>query len=241
MIILIIHHRNNLLYSKKNNIIIFKKYYIIVLFYYVITIKLKLTEPIDIEKYQKQFTSIRNYAFNRLLEGISQTEIEKLVKTKLNNIDLMDTCLQKEAVNEAKTFIKKEQKTVVFGGKKNRSNYLNKTITKEEYKKNKLSNIFVRGEIAKVNRKFELDSINHQIIFKPDRKTKIVCKYEITKRDKLLIKLQKLCKLGKAYFNVRLAPDYVCIDFNEEILREKEYKPIKNQATSNQKQHVEYK
>jgi IS605 OrfB family transposase len=197
------------------------------LYYYVIAIKLKLTESINIEEYQKQFTSIRNYAFNRFIEGHKSTSIEHMVKTKLNNIDLMDVSLQKEAVNEARTFIRENQKTVVFGGKKNRKDYLSQKITKEEYQQRKLSSIIVRGETGRGNRKFQLDTINHQVIFKPNQKTKIYCKYEKTKQDKVLNKLQKLCDLGTTYFTARLAKDYVYIMFDETILKEKEYKPIK--------------
>ena len=197
------------------------------LYYYVITIKLKLIEKINIEDYQKQFSSIRNFAFNRFIEGKSPSQIEQLVKNKLNNIKLLDVSLQKEAVNEARTFLREDQKTVFFGGKKNRKDYQNQKITKEEYQQHKLSSIIVRGETGRGNRKFQLDTDNHQIIFKPNQKTKIYCKYEKTKQDKTLIKLQKLCELGTTYFTVRLKPDYVCITFDETILKEKEYKPIR--------------
>jgi IS605 OrfB family transposase len=43
----------------------------------------------------------------------------------------------------------------------------------------------------------------------------------------MLVKLQQLCELGVTYFTVRLKPDCVCITFDESILREHEYKPIK--------------
>lgn len=198
----------------------------------MITIKLDLIEPINIEKYQKQFTSIRNYAFNRFLEGHQQNPIEQMVKTQLNNIDLMDVSFQKEAVNESRTFLREDQKTVVFGGKKNRRDYLEKKITKEEYQKRKLSSIIVRGETGRGNRKFELDTENHQVIFKPDRKTKIYCKYSKTKRDKILRKLQKLCELGTTYFTCRLKPDCVCISFDETILRKESYEPIEKRIAA---------
>jgi IS605 OrfB family transposase len=72
-----------------------------------------------------------------------------------------------------------------------------------------------------------LDANNNQVIFKPNKKTKICCKYEKTKRDQILLKLQKLCELGVTYFTVRLKPDYICVTFDETILREKVYKPIR--------------
>lgn len=193
----------------------------------MITIKLNLIEKIDIVNYQKQFTSIRNYAFNRFLEGQTQNQIENLVKTKLNNIDLMDVSFQKEAVNEARTFIKDDQRTVVFGGKQNRNKYLKKEITKEEYKQRKLSSIIVRGETGRGNRKFELDINNNQIIFKPKKNIKMVCKFQPTKQNETLLKLQKLCKLGITYFTIRLNNDYICVTFDETILKKEEYKPIK--------------
>jgi hypothetical protein len=193
----------------------------------MITIKLKLTEPINIVNYQKQFTTIRNYAFNRLIEGKTPNQVENLVKTKLNNIGLMDVSFQKEAVNEARTFIKKDQKTVIFGSKKNWKQYNNKEITKEEYKNRKLSSIIVRGETGRGNRKFELDTQSNQVIFKPERNVKIYCKYEKTKRDKILTKLQKLCELGVTCFTARLKQDYIYITFDEVILKEQEYNPIK--------------
>ena len=196
----------------------------------MITIKLELTKPINIENYQRQFTNIRNYAFNRLIEGNTPNQTEQLVKTKLKNIDLMDVSFQKEAVNEARTFIKEDQKIVVFGGKRNWRDYNNKKISKEEYQQKKLSSIIIRGETSsakKGNRKFKLDTENNQVIFKPNRKTKIYCKYQKTKRDKTLKKLQQLCELGVTYFTVRLKPNYVYITFDENILKEQEYNPIK--------------
>lgn len=196
----------------------------------MITIKLELTESIYIENYQKQFTAVRNFAFNRLIEGKNPNQVEHLVKTKLKNIDLMDVSLQKEAVNEARTFIRDDQKTVVFGGKKNWRNYNKGLITKKEYQQRKLSSIIVRGETSnkhKGNRKFKLDANNHQIIFKPNKSTKIRCQYKKTKRDWMLVKLQQLCELGVTYFTVRLKPDCVFITFDESILRKNEYKPIK--------------
>jgi IS605 OrfB family transposase len=200
------------------------------LLYYMITIKLDLIEKVDISEYQRQFTNIRNYAFNRLLEGCALNQIEQLVKTKLNNIDLMDVSFQKEAVNESRTFIREDQKIVVFGGKKNWRDYNKGLIAKEEYKQRKLSGIIVRGETSskhKGNRKFTLDTDNNQVIFKPNRRTKIYCKYKKTKRDNALKKLQQLCELGATYFTVRLKPDCICITFDETILREKEYKPVR--------------
>lgn len=190
---------------------------------------MKLAEPIDITHYMRQFTSVYHYAYNRINEGLSQNDVRRLAK-KLNNIELLDVSLVYEAVDSAKCLIKKVKQTVVFGGKKNWREYNKGLISKEEYKKKKLVPIFVRGETIsrlKGNRKFRLDMENNQVIFKPKRNTKIVCKVESTKRNKTLLKLQRLCELGETYFTCRLSNEHLWITFDEKILQEKEYRPIR--------------
>lgn len=123
----------------------------------MITFKLKLIQSVNIEKYQKQFTNIRNFAFNRFIEGLSQNQIEQQVKTKLNNIELMDVSLQKEAVNDAKTLIKQDQKTVIFGSKKNWENYNKKLISKDEYKKRKFEDYEIVKRLVNIAKHYKCE------------------------------------------------------------------------------------
>lgn len=195
----------------------------------MITIKLKLAEPIDITDYMRQFTSVYHYAYNRFNEGMSQGEIRK-VANKLNNTSLLDCNLVQDAVDMARCLIKEVKEKVVFGGKKNWRDYNKGLISKEEYRKKRLVPVYFRGETnasRKGNRKFRLDMENNQVIFKPNVKKKIVCKVESTKRNKTLLKLQRLCELGRTYFTCRLSNEHVWITFDETILREKEYRPIR--------------
>jgi hypothetical protein len=87
---------------------------------------------IDISKYQKQFNNIARFAYNRFQEGKTQSQIEKLVKSTMNNIDLMDSSLIKSAVDSVKQI--KNQK-LYSGGKKNWNDYNNNLKTKQEYQK----------------------------------------------------------------------------------------------------------
>ena len=195
----------------------------------VITIKLKLAEPIYITDYMRQFTSVYHYAYNRFNEGMSQMEVRRLAN-KLNNTGLLDANLVQDAVDSAKSLVKEAGGKVVFGGRKNWRDYNKGLISKEEYGKKKIVPVFFRGETNKSrrgNRKFRLDMENNQVIFKPNRHTRIVCKVETTKRNKTLLKLQRLCELGETYFTCRLSNEHVWISFDEAILREKEYRPIR--------------
>ena len=195
----------------------------------MITIKLKLAEPIEITDHMRQFASVYHYAYNRFNEGMTQGEVRRLAN-RLNNTGLLDANLVSDAVDAAKCLIKETKGKVVFGGRKSWRDYNKGLISKEEYRKRRLIPVYFRGETnasRKGNRKFRLDMENNQVIFKPNRSTKIVCKVEHTKRNKTLLKLQRLCEIGETYFTCRLSNEHVWITFDETILREKEYRPIR--------------
>lgn len=189
----------------------------------MITIKLPIITQIDISKYQKQFNNIARFAYNRFQEGKTQSQIEKLVKSTMNNIDLMDSSFIKSAVDSVKQM--KNQK-VIFGGKKNWNDYNNNLKTKQEYQKNKLRPISVRGSKLdnRGNRKFQLDIIdNNRIIFKPNKKTKIYLNIPKTKHHSTLILLQRLCEVGQEPFTCAITNESVHITFDETILRKENY------------------
>ena len=136
----------------------------------MITIKLPVQNKIDMSNYLNQWNSVVRFAYNRFHDddNLSLNEVERLVKSIMNNIDLMDASLIKDACHKAK-LIKSDG--VIFGGKKNWYNYIKKLITKDEFKKNRNLPLQIRGETCKErkgNRKFKLDIIdNNQVIFKP--------------------------------------------------------------------------
>lgn len=191
----------------------------------MITIKLPIIEPIDISQYQKQYNNIVRYAHNRFIESKSQSEVEKSIKSTMNNIDLMDASLIKSATDSAKSLNNKEK--VVFGSKKNWQDYNKGLKSKQEYQICKLKPIMVRGSKLDNcgNRKFKLDIIkNNRIIFKPKKGIEIYAKLPKTKHHSTLVKLQQLCELKQQYFTCALDNNYIYIIFDEVILKEKEYK-----------------
>ena len=139
----------------------------------MITIKLPVLNIIDITNYLLQYNNIIRFSYNRRKENLTQSQIEKLIKSTMNNIDLMDSSFIKAATDNSKNL--NVEDNVIFGGKNNWAKYNKNLITKEEYKKNKLKPLTVRGSKldTKGNRKFQLNMSNNEIIFKPKKNTKI--------------------------------------------------------------------
>lgn len=198
----------------------------------MITIKLKIQNEVNIQTYQKQYNNIVRFAYNKLKTGLTQAKTEHYVKNTMNNIELMDASFIKAATDSARS-LNLEQK-VIFGGKKNWINYNKGLISKQEYQNNKLKPIMVRGSKLdnRGNRKFQLDIENNQVIFKPSRNVKINISLPKTKQDSTLLKLQKLCELKETYFTCALGKEYIYITYDEKILNDKKYLPIKKRVCS---------
>ena len=198
----------------------------------MLTIKLPLIKEIDITDYQKQYTNIVHYAYNRYQEGLKLSQIEKLVKANMNNIDLMDASFIKSACDKAKSLSKKEK--VIFGGKKNWYDYLKGLITKDEFKHNRLEPIVVRGskQDHKGNRKFSLNVKQNQVIFKPKKGIKIIAEFSPTKQNEVIKVIQQQGELKEKGFTIGLSNTYVWITYDETILCNKKYLPIKKRIAA---------
>jgi hypothetical protein len=198
----------------------------------MMAIKLKLTNIIDISKFQHQFNCVVRYAYNRYKEGKEDIEIRKLCK-KLHNIDDMDASWIHFAVLRAKwVYLKDKEMTVVFGGKKNFENLSKNKITKEEYKKNRLAPILSIGSCNEKcgNRKIELDIIeNNRIIFKQNKNTHIILELPKLKKKykEMLFKVEELARNHEIPVTFRLTNDYISIIFDETIFQKEytNYKP----------------
>lgn len=60
------------------------------------TIKLKLTEPIPLDGFQRKYANVVRFAFNRGMDGVSKFDIFKLLNN-LNNVDELDLSWKREA------------------------------------------------------------------------------------------------------------------------------------------------
>lgn len=195
----------------------------------MITIKL----PYEVEnvsdkelilEYIKQYSNCLHFMYNRVVDGLSETEIKHL---PINNIELLDSWFKQSCVKES-TQIHKTNKNgkVIFGGKKNYFNRLNNKITKEEFKLKKLSPLYSIGEGSnkgvKGNRKFNILDDHNTIIFKPNRTTKIKLILPKLRNNyrKTFEKLYKNQELRNFSITYKLDMEFIYISFDETCLGE---------------------
>ena len=130
-------------------------------------------ESLDIiRNYMRQYSSVQHFVYNRIQEGKLQKDIKQQIKL-LNNIDLLDSWFIQCIFYD----IPKVDK-VIFGGKKNYFQRLKNNISKEQFKSKRLSHLYSIGEVinksVKGNRKFHIEQDLENIIFKPNKSTKII-------------------------------------------------------------------
>lgn len=180
------------------------------------------------DEVRKSSNMIR-YAYNRFLEVKSEKDIRALAHT-LNNIPT-DSWFIQCAIKKADYLNKANKDKVIFGGKFNFFQRLQKKISKEEYQLKRLLAIYSQGEkLRKGNRKFALDMINNQIIFKFSAKKKIILKLPNLHKNYLseLISLQTLAENKRIAFSVELKLNKINISFEDTLLYCNSYKGNEN-------------
>lgn len=206
----------------------------------MITIKLKLKEEQKgYQKLLKQFNNVVRYAYNRYCDNngiVKDSDIIKLVKTNMNNIEQLDVSIIWFAVAKSKQIYKTNGQKVIFGGKTNYKRYLQGLIKKEQFdNERKLPLRFVGSKQDNGNRKFSLDLKNDKIIFKQNRNKHFCLEYIVNKNQKELLKqLQEIYDKDKKTFSytVQLNQEYIWLTFDQIILKDKEYKPKSNRIAS---------
>lgn len=178
-----------------------------------------------IKEYQKQYSSLLHYVYNRTCENLSQKDIKEKVKS-LSNINLLDSWFIQSSIFDAKSLYQKSNK-IIFGGKKNFFDRLKGKISKAEYKSKRLSPIYSIGEVVnksvKSNRKFHIEQDLNTIIFKPNKLTKIeLTLIGLGNRKPILSKLYQKQERKEIKITYKLDSQYVYISFDEQdIYRDK--------------------
>ena len=182
-----------------------------------------------IRDYIRQYSSVQHFVYNRIQEGKSQKDIKQQIKT-LNNINLLDSWFIQCSFYD----IPKVNK-VIFGGKKNYFQRLKNNISKEEFKSKRLSPIYSIGEVinksVKGNRKFYIEQDLENIIFKPNKLTKINLQLiGLNKRKQILSKLYEKQERKEIKIAYKLDLEYIYIIFDETDIYNYETKFIKNRV-----------
>ena len=182
-----------------------------------------------IQNYMRQYSSVQHFVYNRINEGKTQKDIKQQIKT-LNNINLLDSWFIQCSFYD----IPKVDK-VIFGGKKNYFQRLKNIISKEQFKQKRLSPIYSIGEVinksVKGNRKFHIEQDLENIIFKPNKSTKINLKLiGLNKRKQILSKLYQKQERKEIKIAYKLDLEYIYIIFEETDIYNYETKFIKNRV-----------
>ena len=182
-----------------------------------------------IRDYMRQYSSVQHFVYNRINEGKTQKDIKQQIKT-LNNINLLDSWFIQCSFYD----IPKVDK-VIFGGKKNYFQRLKNIISKEQFKQKRLSPIYSIGEVinksVKGNRKFHIEQDLENIIFKPNKSTKINLKLiGLNKRKQILSKLYQKQERKEIKIAYKLDLEYIYVIFDETDIYNYETKFIKNRV-----------
>lgn len=202
----------------------------------MITLKIKYTTAEDglnlIEEYRKQYSSVLHYAYNRQCEGISEKNIEHQISL-LNNIPLIKSYLKRCAVKNTTQLIKdRDNKKLIFGGKKNFIDRCKGKITKDKFLNKRLGKLFIIGEANQYGNR--MVSINGDLLsftFKPTMKNKIVLSIDgrYKRYKSILNKLYHLQQDKQISITYQLDNEYIYLTYDDTLLNQfVDYKPIKN-------------
>ena len=209
----------------------------------MITIKLPYI-AIDKEFYsllkelQREYSIIVRFAYNRFLENKSEKEIRLFCKN-LKNINYLNSWMIQCAIKEGKQiYLKNKKNKVIFGGKQLFLKWIKTKNMKwlNKWKERRLFPLTIQGEkLQKGNRNFELNVINdNEIIFKYNKKQYFKLQLpRLRKNYKYqFLLLEELSKEKKIAYTIKLDTKYIYISFDEVILKQEDYKPIKNRIAS---------
>ena len=164
----------------------------------------------------RKSSNMVRYAFNRYKDSKSEKDIRLLSKS-LSNVP-SDSWFIQCAIKKANYLFLTNKENVIFGGKFSFYQRLKHKLDKDIFKENRLLGIYSQGEKNYYgNRKFKLDIVNNQIIFKFSRYKYISVKLPKLRKNYLyeLVNLEKQCKQKLSNFNIELKLDKICITFDD--------------------------
>lgn len=183
---------------------------------YKLPYKTENSEDIQtIFEYLKEYSKVLRSVYNRKKENFSDKEVRSYMKT----LSYTTNCwVIESALYETKGLLAINE-NVIFGSKKQFIRRCKGLISNEDYKKSRLSKFYSVGQANQYgNRFFDLNIIDdNQIIFKPNRNTKIKLNLPNLKSGikKDLQKLELLTKAKEVPFTVKLDSENIYIIFEE--------------------------
>jgi hypothetical protein len=177
----------------------------------------------------RKSSNMLRFSYKRFQNGKSEKEI-RLLSKDLKNIST-DSWLIQCAIKKANYLFKTSREEVIFGGKFNFFQRLQKKISNQDFKEKRLLAIYSQGELQYYgNRKFRLDIANNQIIFKFSRYKYINLQLPKLHKNYLyeLLSLEEQGKQKLSNFSVELKLDKICITFDDSKIYCSNYKGNEN-------------
>ena len=164
----------------------------------------------------RKSSNMVRYAFNRYKDGKSEKDI-RLLSKNLQNVP-SDSWFTQCAIKKANYLLLANKEKVIFGGKFNFFQRLKHKLNKDEFKSGRLLGVYSQGETLRCgNRKFKLDIVNNQIIYKFSKIKHICLKLPVLHKNYLyeLINLEEQCNQKLSNFSVELKLNKICIAFDD--------------------------
>ena len=192
------------------------------------TVKLTISDKIDVLDDMRMFSNIVRVAFNRYQDGME----EKEVRAYCNSIFVHNSWFIQSAIKEAAALYKLNgKKRILFGGKNNLHQYLRGLIDKTVYKYRRMLPIGIQGEkLYKGNRLFVFDLNNQRLTYKPSKDRHVEIRFLPMKKKiaEELTKVQELTEQNKITVSVKISDKYVWLTYDENLIHNIKYKKLQS-------------
>ena len=192
------------------------------------TVKLTISNKIEVLDDMRLFSGIVRVAFNRYQDGMD----EKKVRTYCTSMFNHNSWFIQSAVKEAAALYKLNgDKHILFGGKNNLHQYLKGLIDKATFKYRRMFPIGIQGEkLHKGNRLFVLDLDNQRLIYKPSKDRHVDIQFLPMKKKIAdeLSKVQELAEQKKITVSIKLSDKYVWLTYDESLIYDARFKRLQS-------------
>lgn len=192
------------------------------------TVKLTISNKIDVLDDMRLFSSIVRVAFNRYQEGLE----EKEVRSYCNSMFDHNSWFIQSAVKAASALYKLNgNKHILFGGRNNLHRYLKGLIDKATFQYRRMRPIDIQGEkLHKGNRLFGFDLNNQRLTYKPSKERHVEIRFIQMKKNvtKELSKVQELAEQNKITVSVKLSEKYMWLTYDEGLIYDAGYKKLQS-------------
>jgi IS605 OrfB family transposase len=197
----------------------------------LVTLKLK-TQVLDFP-FQREYSSVFRYAYERTKEGLDQKQIRALAKEIWSNPQsnneqgtnswivqcaIMDAQAQHAAHEAQIESGQRKTHSVVWGGAKNLKLRAEGKINKAEWRRLRLRPMCLQGEAAKKsNRLFDFSGLDKGIIiYKPNRHTKLEIPLQVVSKNQAKKLAYIANRIGQIPIQVQLKAGQVCLTYEQE-------------------------